>query len=371
MFAVFIFLVVLSVLVLVHEFGHYIAARLCGVKAEEFGYGFPPRITGWKKWGTLWSINWLPLGGFVRLKGEQGEDGHDPDSFLSKNAFQRLFILSAGVLMNWLLAITIFSAGFMVGVPAQTEGLPASAIVTEKEVQVSEILRGSAAERAGLQVGDFLVAVDGNLTATVNEAKNALAAAADQQRVLTLNVKRDNQTLTLSATPQYVEDLGRAGLGVALNDTGIVRFPIPQAIVQGIGVTYAYTKFIVLALAGLIRDLFVERQLSADVSGPVGIAVMSGQIARQGAWPLLSFMGILSINLAVINFLPIPALDGGRAFFILIESLRRKRNNPRFEAALHQIGFITLLVLILLVTIRDLSHFGGIIMNGLRSFVGL
>lgn len=387
MFAILIFLLVLSVLVLIHELGHFVAAKICGVKAEEFGYGFPPRALGfvkengkWKRVkardqksypGTIWSINWLPLGGFVRLKGEQGDHEHDRDSFLSKGPIKKLFILSAGVIMNWILAAVIFTVAFAIGVPTQTDNLPKGAVVQGERIQITEVVPESAAAKAGIVPGDFLIAVGQGGVKRAQDAQTAIQTHALDSEGMTISVIHDGQTKTLTVKPAYIESLKRAGLGVALADTGIVRFPWYQAIGQGIKVTWMYTKLILVGLYGLIHDLITQRRVTADVSGPVGIAVMTGHIARQGIWALAQFTALLSINLAIVNFLPIPALDGGRALFVFIESLRRRRNNPRFEAWTHQIGFILLLALIAVVTFHDLRQYGGVIVRGLKGIIGL
>ena len=387
MIQVLIFLLVLSVLVLVHEAGHYIAARIFGVKAEEFGYGFPPRALGfvrtaegWKRISgrdrskhknTIWSFNWLPLGGFVRLKGEAADGEGEPDSFLSKNGWQKFAILSAGVAMNWILAAAIFSVGFSVGVPAETQGLPRSAIVSDQRIEIVEVVGKSAASTAGLKLGDEIVTINGQTASTAEAARAILADQSGKGLELTIEIKRDGTLQTIQATPAFLSALGKLGLGVALSDIGTVRFPVHLAVVQGVVVTAQYTGLIVQGFVSLIADLFGDRKLAAQVSGPVGIAVLTGSVADQGFWALLQFTALLSLNLAVINFLPIPALDGGRAVFVVVESLRRRRTNPRLEAAVHQVGFVVLMILILLVTAQDVRRYGGTIWNGLKGIIGL
>lgn len=386
MISILIFLAVLSVLVLVHELGHFVVARMLGVKADEFGLGFPPRAIGmvrvdgrWKKVSakeetayknTILSLNWLPLGGFVRLKGEQGEAANDRDSFIAKPAWGRLLILAAGVIMNWLLAAAIFSGGFMVGIPAETSDLPPHAIVRDQKVQITETLAKAPAEKAGLVPGDFLLAVNGTAVATVEEAKAILKQQAAGTAV-TLAIERGEEQRQVVAESAYVPALKGPGLGVALADTGIVRFPWYEAITQGVSVTYGYTKLILQAFGKLVSDLFLARGVSPDVSGPVGIAVMTGKIASNGWWAVLQFAALLSINLAIVNFLPIPALDGGRALFVIIETIRRKRNNLKFEATLHRLGFVFLLFLVAVVTLHDLSKYGGAILHGFKGIIGL
>ncbi len=373
MLSVLVFLVILSVLVLLHELGHFVAARVFGVKADEFGFGFPPRAIGfvrekgkWKRvdrtdrtryTNTVWSLNWLPLGGFVRLKGESSEDGHDTDSLLAKKGWQKFIILAAGVTMNWLFAASIFSIGFMVGVPAVLDGLPSTAIITDRRVQIMEIVPGSAAEKAGLKTGDKLGKINDSVTVdTAEEYRSLFAVRADDEKI-TLEVFRGDERLAIDAKPEHIESLGRKGLGVALADTGTVRFPAWLAVGEGATLAARYTWLIVAGFGMLIKGLIFGGGPSAELAGPVGIAVMTGSIVEQGAWALAQFAAILSLNLAVINFLPIPALDGGRAVFVIADAFRKKKSDGRLEARIHQIGFILLLILVLLVTLQDLRKF--------------
>jgi regulator of sigma E protease len=386
MITVLLFLAVLSVLVLAHEAGHYVAARLCGVKAEEFGFGFPPRLIGfvrekgkWKRVPnradvsyptTIWSINWLPLGGFVRMKGEEGQPG-DRDAFASKGILARLFILSAGVIMNWVVASLIFAIGFTVGVPTDLEGIPASARVQDRHVEIIQVVSGSAAAEAGIQTGDRLLQIADQPIQNAEEALTRLQTASAAAQPFAVRVQHDGAEKTVQLTPKYLEELKRPAIGVGLSTVGRVSFPWYQAVPQGVSLTSQYTKLILGAFGGLVRSIFVERQVPADVSGPVGIAVMTGKVAALGWWPLLQFAAMLSINLAVVNFLPIPALDGGRVLFVLIEAIRRRKIRPEWEGSVHRIGFILLLGLVVLVTAHDVLRYGGGIWHSLKSVVGL
>lgn len=386
MITVLLFLAVLSVLVLAHELGHYFAARLCGVKAEEFGFGFPPRAIGfvrengkWKRVAprsektfasTIWSLNWLPLGGFVRMKGEEGHPG-DKDAFASKSILARLFILSAGVFMNWIVASLIFGFGFLIGVPTDLAGVPPSARIQDQRTEIIQVVSGSAAADAGLQIGDRLIAISDQPVVNAEQALTQFQQVSGNSQPFSLRILREGKESAVQVTPKYLAELKRPAIGVALSTVGTVSFPWYRAFPEGAGLTFQYTKMILNALGDLGRSLFVERQVPADISGPVGIAVMTGKMAALGLWPLLQFAAMLSINLAVVNFLPIPALDGGRVLFILIETLRRKRIRPEWEASIHRIGFILLLTLVFLVTFHDVLRYGGNIWHGLKNVVGL
>jgi regulator of sigma E protease len=310
----------------------------------------------------------MPLGGFVRLKGESGETSSD-DSFAVKPAWQRLIVLGAGVFMNWMLAATIFTFGFMIGVPAQIQDLPPSAIIKDQKIQFTSILPGSAAEKAGLEAGSFVIEADGKTLIDSKELQSIIASKGTSTLMLKVETA-DKSIKAIDVAPAYIQEINRPGLGVTMADTGIVRFPWYQAIGQGFYVTFGYTKAIISAFGSLIDGLLFKQELIADVSGPVGIAVMTGKIASQGAWQLLQFMALLSINLAIVNFLPVPALDGGRALFVIIESIRRRKIKPELEANLHKIGFIALISLVIIVTFRDLRTFGPGIVRGIRSLIG-
>lgn len=386
MLTLILFLAVLSLLVLVHELGHFVAARIFGVKADEFGYGFPPRLIGfvkhhgkWKRVkrnddtvyeNTIWSLNWLPLGGFVRIKGEGVEDKvTDTDAFQVKPAWQRIIILAAGVFMNWVLAYVLFAAVLLSGVPTVLQDLPTGATVENKTVRITNVLAGMPAEKAGIQVGDEVVSVAGVKAQDYEQVRNEILKVGEQP--LDIVLKTDDVERTVNVQPTLVKELGRPGIGVALADVGIVRFTFLSALKQsGIAVA-GYTWQTIKAFGVMIRDIVMLRHLEQEVAGPVGIAVMTGQMAKQGIVTLMQFAAILSINLAVVNFLPIPALDGGRVLFVIIEKIRRKPVTRKIEAHIHQVAFIALIILILLVTVRDITKYGGSILGGLKNLVGI
>ncbi len=383
--SILLFFLALSVLILIHEAGHFIAARLCGIKAEEFGFGFPPRLVGWVKdqgrWklvrtkdklsydATIWSINWLPLGGFVRIKGEQAVGLHDPDSIHAKPIWQRVFVISAGVLMNWLLAVVIFSGIFAVGTTAVLEALPPGAHISQRIILITEIVQKSPAAQAGIKPGDELVSFQGVKLTSAQEVRDRIRQQAEQPLLIT--IRRESQEQTFKVVPVRLREINRLGIGVAMADAGQVKFPWPLAILNGVKFTAALTQEIVLSLVRVVRDLMMTRAVAPEVSGPVGIAVIAHQVAQQGWMPLLQFLGLLSVNLAVVNFLPIPALDGGRVLFLAIEKLRRRPLSRTLEIGIHNVAFIILILIILLVTARDLTRYGGAILGSVRGAIGL
>jgi regulator of sigma E protease len=318
---------------------------------------------------TIWSVNWLPLGGFVRIKGEQADGVDDPDSFHAKAAWKRMLILAAGVCMNWLLAFVLFATVFMIGTNAVIEDLPSTAIVRDASVRITQVLTDSPADAAGLHVNDVILAVGGVAPKDWQQAKDLIAS--HDSTTFPIRVKRDNATLDVQTTPAYVKSLDRVAIGIGMADVGVVRFKPLDAIWAAARTTGGYTKLVLVTFWELGRDLVTRKPVTTEIAGPVGIAVMTGEIAQQGIIPLLQFAAILSINLAVVNFLPIPALDGGRVLFLAIEKVRRKPMNRNLEAAIHNIVFLILIGVIVLVTIRDLSVYGGGIVLGLRKFVGI
>lgn len=364
------FLIILSVLVLIHELGHFLAARAFGIKAEEFGFGFPPRLIGvvkdrgrWKIIGprdhatydrTIWSLNWLPLGGFVKIKGEQEAGMHDPDALHAKPIWQRMVVIAAGVIMNWLLAIALFTIIFVSGTRAVLEDLPARAKVSDPSVAITQVLEDSPASRGGIQPGDEVVSFDGKPVTTAAAVREGIREHGTRE--LELGIRRKDTEQTIRVTPEMLKELDHTGIGVGIADVGTVSLGVTDAFVNAVSMTARLTKGILFAFGDLVRDIAVHQSVSKDISGPVGIAVMAGSVAKQGVAPLLQFAALLSINLAVVNFLPIPALDGGRFLFLFIEKLRRRPLSRKLEIAIHNVAFLLLIVLILLVTIRDLSR---------------
>jgi regulator of sigma E protease len=363
-----IFTLVLSLLVLAHEFGHFLTARRSGVAVEEFGFGFPPRLFGIKKGKTIYSINWIPLGGFVKIKGESGDFKGDKDSFGSKSPWQRALILTAGVIMNFALAWALLSIGYLHGLPQIIEDLSPYASVREEKIQIVSVIKDSPADKAGLRTGDAVLTVDGKALASVEDFREYTLLKEGQPVVV--EVRRPGETSAVDVTPETLPQTGRPGIGVALVRTGLVSYPWFIAPLQAIGTTYDFTREIILAFYGLLRDLVVSREVTVEFSGPVGIAVLTGEVAKLGIAYLIQFTALLSINLGVINILPFPALDGGRLAFLIAETVRGRAVSRRLEAVTHNIGFALLMALVLVITYRDVVRFGDRILKAIGRLFG-
>lgn len=357
-----VFVFILGLLVFVHELGHFVAARKNGVKVEEFGFGFPPRMFGVKRGETIYSINWIPLGGFVKIKGEAGENKEDTDSFANKKIWQRSLILASGVLMNFILAAVLLSVGFMVGLPQVIDGEDGYARIRDAKIQIIQVLDGTPAKDAELQPGDTLLSIDGQSIEKVEQMQDYVAGKIEVP--VKMVFERDGSQIEKEITPVFLPETGRGGIGVGLLKSGIVSYPWYLALWKGAAATVTFTGEVIVAFYELIKNLIITQKVSVDLSGPVGIAVLTGQVARMGFIYLLQFTAMLSVNLAVINFLPFPALDGGRIIFLVIEKIRRRPVSQKIENLVHNIGFAMLMVLILLVTYRDIARFSD-------KFVGL
>ncbi len=365
---VLLFIIVLAVLVLVHELGHFLTARWFGIDVEEFGFGFPPRVFGIKKGKTLYSLNWIPLGGFVKIKGEDDPNTTGPGTFSHKPAWIRTIVIGAGVFMNLVLASLLFAIGLTIGMPTPVDSLPENARVRDRQVQIVQVLKGTPAEQAGFMPGDTIVSINGQVFTDIEGVQRMVNIVESSVLV---EIRRGKKTFSQVLEPTLDPELGKRVMGVALVEAATVSYPWYIAIGKGVQATGFYVKEIFLSFADLFKGLFVGQKSDVEFSGPVGIAVLTGRAARLGFTYLLQFAALLSINLAVINVLPIPALDGGRLLFIIIEKIRGRSVRPVVEAIIHRIAFFLLLGLIVIVTAHDLSRYGNQILKALGSLIGV
>ncbi|MEI7451720.1 MAG: RIP metalloprotease RseP [Candidatus Falkowbacteria bacterium] len=372
-FTIVVFLLVLSLLVFVHELGHFLTARKFGVGASEFGFGFPPRVIGfykdqnnkWKKVvggkevtdakDTVYSINAIPLGGFVKIKGENGDDASDKDSFASRPIWQRFLILAAGVTMNVILAMALLSFGYMIGLPHSSENLPKSAIVTESNVQIMDVAKDSPAAKAGITAGDAILKVNGHDVKSETEVQSLITAAGTSQMMIGL--QHLGQYKDIYVTPTWSKDYNKNIVGISMASASVVRYPWYLAFWYGSKDAIIYLWMIIVSFGALIASLFGGASMAGQVAGPIGIATITGQAARMGFSYLLQFAALLSLNLAVINFIPFPALDGGRALFLLFEKIKGRPVKRELETVMHNIGFALLMLLVLVVTFKDILKF--------------
>lgn len=367
---VIIFFLILSLLVLVHEAGHFFVAKFFKIKVEEFGFGLPPRIFGIKYGETLYSINWLPIGGFVKLYGEdeagsgsvslkpqQVSKKDEHRAFYSRPVWQRAAVIFAGVFMNFVLAVFLISILFSV-VGVATPG---------KNVIVDEVIKGAPAEVAGLNKGDVIESINGVSISSPTEL--VVYTKKHLGEKLTIKVKSQNSKVkNIVVTPRknYPKDQGP--MGVAISQSVITKkYPWYEAPFVGTREALNQSGLIISGLFGLVLQL-AKGSVPSDVAGPIGIAQLTGKVVQIGPSALLSFISLLSLNLAIINILPIPALDGGRLFFILIEGITRKKVSPKYEGYAHMIGMVVLLGLIALITIHDLIRIftGQSILPGIK-----
>lgn len=364
-----IFIVTLSILVLAHEFGHFWMARKSGTPVEEFGIGFPPKLWSFKKGETEYSINAIPLGGFVRLTGES-EQSDDPNAFNKKPKLWRAAILVGGVTMNMLVAYFIFAIGFMVGMPVATSpDDPQLAKLKNTNVEIYSVLPESPASLVGIMPGDRVVKINNEPVASVDMVTNSIRQTADNDK-LQLELTRGGETRLVEVEPKVLQGFSdNKALGINLTMVGMLQLNPLSALKQAAIATYGTTHSIVSTLGNILGNLFTGKASEVDVSGPVGVAVMTSQASKLGFGYFVQFVAMLSINLAVINILPFPALDGGRLLFLAIEAVVRRPIKRSWEIAIHNLGFLVLLFAVVLVTYQDVVRFGGGILKVAKSWL--
>jgi len=364
----------LSLLVFVHELGHFMAAKKMGVKVEEFGFGLPPKIFGIKKGETTYSINWLPIGGFVRLKGEDGSGKSDKDSFSYKKPWKKGIILVSGVIMNFILAFVILSIGLTLGYPQILEGtaIEKFAKVKDEQIQILSIMEDSPAEASGIPPGAVIDNIDGMIFNTTEEIQDYINEKGGEKVLLGLRLEDGivRKELFPMKVTDDMKDLVRESqshiMGASLIKTGVVRYPFYAAVYKGAEMTLSLTKEIIAAFYSLIKNLIFTGKVSVPLTGPVGIAILTDQVAHMGFIYLLQFIAILSINLAIINISPFPALDGGRLLFLGIAKIKGKAIKRETENLAHNIGFFILLLLIVVITYKDIRTYQSVFVDFFR-----
>lgn len=332
--AIFVF----GVLVTVHEFGHFITAKMTGMRVDEFAIGFGPKIYQQKDGETLYSLRAIPLGGYNKIAGMDPDDPVEPNAFNSKPIPARMLVILAGALMNFILPIILFSGIFMVEGRMQLVNEPVLGTVADE----------MAAARAGLKAGDRIVTIDGKNVETWTDVVLNLRKAGTEE--VTLTAERNGVLQTYKMTPMFDKDAGRPLIGVSpkFSKESLGFF---GSIKEG----FIYTKNIGLSMvSGLYR--IVSGNAPADVAGPIGVAQMAGQVAEKGLLPLMNFVAFLSINLGVINLLPLPALDGGHFVLLLLEALRGKPLGGKAMTNIQMVGVALILALTVFSTFKDITR---------------
>ena len=373
MFTFLIFFLILSTLVFIHEFGHFITAKGFGIKVEEFGFGLPPRLWGKKRGETLYSINALPFGGFVKLLGEDAEENtpavYDPRSFSAKKPWQRAVVLVAGVSMNVLLGIVLYYV-FFTFTNFKSLTMPLLFDYDFKFGQekitntvISGFAENSLAKKAGLEVGEAVIEINGEPVYTVTDIKEKLKTKPNQKiKVLVMDVISLKRTLKTVELTTISNDEGEGLLGVALSKAVTLSYEGSNKALAGVLHSYNILSYSMSTMGSIINTSVKEKDasgLSESVSGPIGIFGVVGSILDYGGKEaflgIIDLMAVLSLSLAFLNIMPFPALDGGRLVFVLIEGITRKKVSPTIENFMHKWGMIALLGLIVLVTVKDIA----------------
>ncbi len=358
---ILLFIIVLALLVLVHEFGHFISAKKLGMRVDEFGIGFPPRLFAFKKGETEYSLNLIPLGGFVKIFGEDPDDEsiHGKDSkrsMVNKPKWAQALVVSAGVFFNLLLAWFLVSLTFFIGAPMSV-GQFGDGRVMDRNVVVLDVAKGSPAEMAGLQAGDKLLFMSHNGDSiqdfSVEEMQSFIANHGGQE-LQVLYKKGEGVTSTVSVTPVDGIIQDKPAIGVTTDDIGIVKLGFFESIWEGLKMTIGLFGSIAVGLFNFIVSMFSGTGSLSQITGPVGIVGLVGSAAQLGFIYLLNFVAFISVNLAVLNSIPFPALDGGRLLFILVEFVIRRNIKPVILNSLNLVGFALLIGLMVVVTYNDI-----------------
>lgn len=357
--SLFLFIVILVALIVVHELGHFSVAKWFKIRVDEFGLGFPPKLGGIRRGETEYTVNAIPFGGFVRIYGEDGDAGEgDSRSFARKNRGIQAAVIAAGVIMNVLFAWVLLSAGYMHGLPA-TADHQGFGEVRNVETTIVQVLAGSPAEEAGIVPGSHVYEVRSETGAFME--RDGLAddvrhfIAQHSGEVLTLELAEGERIYEVTLQPEagLVED--RRILGIVLEDAGTLQLPVHLALLEGAVLTYHLTIDTAIGLYDFFSGIVVGQADFSSVAGPVGIVGVVGDASRLGLAALITLTAVISINLAIINLIPFPALDGGRLLVVALEAISRRTFPKRFLGTYNLVGFALLILLMVVVTYHDIA----------------
>lgn len=344
MLSILIAIVGLGLLVVLHEGGHFLAARMCGMRVERFSIGFGPTLIGFKRGDTTFQIAPIPLGGFVQITGlnpNEEFDRNDPFVYPNRPHWMRMFTIVAGPLANFITAVVVMLFVFTIlGVP-----LPS------KTERVVDVVADSAAAAAGLAAGDVIATANGqpiNVGHTIRDQIKSTGGAP-----LALTILRDGKTLAVTVAPKR-QPSGEFLIGVQIDHYDLTALSFGAATTQALIYPYEKSKIILMGLYNMVTG-----KEKAELSGPIGITREIARAAKRSVWDYFGIIAMLSVYLGLFNLLPLPALDGGRALFLALEAVIRRRINPRIEAAVHTVGLVVLLGVLLIVSFKDIRHVFG------------
>lgn len=359
--SILIFIVILLVLVVSHEFGHFIVAKKSGIRVDEFSFGFPPKLFGKKVGETTYNFNALPFGGYVKIFGENGDDGTLTEedkkrSFTNKPRYIQAAVLLAGVVMNFIVAWLLLSFGFMSGLPSSVSMAPAGTVIENQYLTITSVVKDSPAEISGLKSGDKIIVLktDKDYTETPSADSVKYFVKKHENESIAIDLIRGSEPVKINVTPIKNNTDGSPSIGISMDMIGTLKLPIHKALWEGLKLTTDLTIGTAVGFYKLIVGAFTGTSDMSAVTGPIGIVGVVGDAAKFGFIYLLSFTALISVNLAVINLLPFPALDGGRLLFLLIEKIKGSRIKPEISNVVNMVGFGILMAMMLFITYHDI-----------------
>ena len=376
--SILIFVIILLVLVVSHEFGHFIVAKINKIRVDEFSFGFPPKLFGKKIGETTYNFNLLPLGGYVKIYGENIDEADFVEigfldkeetrekvelserSLANKPKYIQAMVLLAGVVMNFLVAWLLFSVGFMSGLPTSLSAVPVGTVIEDQALTITSVTKNSPSEKSGIKTGDKIIMLETNDDSTLL-LSSELGATNVQDFIkrngneeIKVSLVRASELVQVVVVPEINKDNNIPMIGISMDMIGKLKLPVHKAIWEGLKLSYDVFVGTVVGFYNLIHDAVTGHGSMANLTGPIGIVGVVGDAREFGFVYLLSFTALISINLAVINLVPFPALDGGRLLFLLIEKIKGSRIKPKIANITNAIGFSLLMILMAVITYHDI-----------------